>query len=86
MLRIGIRDPEKSRELDGQKRYNIIIGIVRGILYLHKDSPVRIILRDIKAKNIMLDHKFNPKIADFGLARFFSQDETHIHTRVAGTW
>ena len=73
MLRIGITDPEKCRELDWQKRYNIIVGIVRGLLYLHEDSPVRIIHRDIKANTILLDHKLNPKIADFGLARFFSQ-------------
>ncbi|GLJ19735.1 hypothetical protein SUGI_0357420 [Cryptomeria japonica] len=79
-------DPEKCRELDWQKRYNIIFGIARGLLYLHEDSHVRIIHRDIKASNILLDHKLNPKIADFGLARFFSEDETHIHTRVAGTY
>ncbi|GLJ21216.1 hypothetical protein SUGI_0388750 [Cryptomeria japonica] len=78
-------DPEKCRLLDWQKRYNIIVGIVRGLLYLHRDSPMKIIHRDIKPHNILLDNKLNPKIADFGLARFFTEDETHIQTRAAGT-
>ncbi|KAH9302291.1 hypothetical protein KI387_013874, partial [Taxus chinensis] len=79
-------DPEKRRELDWPKRYNIIIGIARGLLYLHEDSQLRIIHRDIKANNILLDDKLNPKIADFGLARLFPEGETHIQTRVAGTY
>ncbi|XP_057866703.2 cysteine-rich receptor-like protein kinase 10 [Cryptomeria japonica] len=79
-------DPEKRKELDWQKRYNIIIGISRGLLYLHQESQLRIIHRDIKANNILLDHKLNPKIADFGLAKLFPEDKTHIHTRVAGTY
>ncbi|XP_057866701.2 cysteine-rich receptor-like protein kinase 10 [Cryptomeria japonica] len=79
-------DPEKRKELDWQKRYNIIIGIARGLLYLHQESQLRIIHRDIKANNILLDHKLNPKIADFGLAKLFPEDKTHIHTRVAGTY
>ncbi|KAH9302322.1 hypothetical protein KI387_013905, partial [Taxus chinensis] len=79
-------DPEKRRELDWQKRYNIIFGIARGLLYLHEDSQLRIIHRDIKANNILLDDKLNPKIADFGLARLFPEGESHIETRVAGTY
>eukprot|EP00253_Pinus_taeda_P022151 PITA_22151 len=79
-------DPEKKRHLDWQKRYNIIMGIARGLLYLHEDSHLRIIHRDIKANNILLDESLNPKIADFGLARLFSEDESHIQTRVAGTY
>ncbi|GLJ19708.1 hypothetical protein SUGI_0357100 [Cryptomeria japonica] len=79
-------DVEKRKELDWEKRYNIIIGIARGILYLHQESQLRIIHRDIKANNILLDHKLNPKIADFGLAKLFPEDKTHIHTRVAGTY
>ncbi|GLJ19733.1 hypothetical protein SUGI_0357390 [Cryptomeria japonica] len=79
-------DSEKARELDWQKRHNIIIGIARGLHYLHEDSQLRIIHRDIKVHNILLDDKLNPKIADFGLAKLFPEDETHIHTRVAGTY
>uniref|UniRef100_A0A0D6QTZ7 Cysteine-rich receptor-like protein kinase 10 n=1 Tax=Araucaria cunninghamii TaxID=56994 RepID=A0A0D6QTZ7_ARACU len=79
-------DPERRRELDWQKRFNIIIGIARGLLYLHEDSQMRIIHRDIKASNILLDGKMNPKIADFGLERLFSEDETHVSTAVAGTY
>eukprot|EP00253_Pinus_taeda_P024153 PITA_24153 len=79
-------DPEKKRHLDWQKRYNIIMGIARGLLYLHEDSQLRIIHRDIKANNILLDEKLNPKIADFGVARLFPEDESHIQTRVAGTY
>ncbi|KAH9301972.1 hypothetical protein KI387_013555 [Taxus chinensis] len=79
-------DPEKRRELDWQKRYNIIFGIARGLLYLHEDSQLRIIHRDIKANNILLDDKLNPKIADFGLAKLFPEGETHIQTTVAGTY
>ncbi|GLJ19713.1 hypothetical protein SUGI_0357160 [Cryptomeria japonica] len=79
-------DVEKRKELDWQKRYNIITGIARGLLYLHQESQLRIIHRDIKANNILLDHKLNPKIGDFGLAKLFPEDKTHIHTRVAGTY
>jgi len=79
-------DPEKKKHLDWHKRYNIIMGIARGLLYLHEDSQLRIIHRDIKANNILLDEGLYPKIADFGLARLFIEDETHIHTRVAGTY
>lgn len=75
----------KRRTLDWQKRFNIIIGITRALLYLHEDSQLRIIHRDIKAGNILLDENLNPKIADFGLARLFSDTETEIHSRVAGT-
>ncbi|KAH9302314.1 hypothetical protein KI387_013897, partial [Taxus chinensis] len=74
--------PEKCRELDWKKCYIIILGITRGLLYLHEDSKTRIIQRDIKANNILLDNKFNPKIADFGQARVFPDDETHIQTRI----
>jgi serine/threonine protein kinase len=78
-------DPNKRKKLDWLKRYNIIMGVARGLLYLHQDSQLRIIHRDIKASNVLLDEKLNPKIADFGLARLFPEDETHVSTRVAGT-
>ncbi|KAG6764287.1 hypothetical protein POTOM_031750 [Populus tomentosa] len=76
---------DKRGQLDWKKRYNIIIGIARGLLYLHQDSHSCIIHRDIKASNILLDDKWVPKIADFGMARLFPEDKTHVNTRVAGT-
>jgi len=77
-------DPNKRRQLDWQKRYNIIVGVARGLLYLHEGALI--IHRDIKATNVLLDVNMNPKIADFGLARQFDEDETHMSTRVAGTY
>ncbi|KAI8538193.1 hypothetical protein RHMOL_Rhmol09G0083500 [Rhododendron molle] len=71
--------------LDWKRRYDIILGISRGLLYLHEDSHSVIIHRDIKAGNILLDDKWVPKIADFGLSRLFPEDQTHVNTRVAGT-
>ncbi|KAJ8770065.1 hypothetical protein K2173_010110 [Erythroxylum novogranatense] len=77
--------PNKKELLDWKKRYDIITGIARGLLYLHEDSHCCIIHRDIKASNILLDDKWVPKIADFGMARLFPEDQTHVNTRVAGT-
>ncbi|XP_052183279.1 cysteine-rich receptor-like protein kinase 44 isoform X1 [Diospyros lotus] len=82
-----IFDPMKREELDWDKRYKIIEGIARGLLYLHEDSQLRIIHRDLKASNILLDSKMHPKIADFGIARIFSMDETQGDTsRIVGTY
>ncbi|CAN6550753.1 unnamed protein product [Malus baccata var. baccata] len=66
-------------------RYKIILGIAEGLAYLHEESKLRIIHRDIKLSNILLDEEFNAKIADFGLARMFPEDKTHISTAIAGT-
>ncbi|XP_047319179.1 cysteine-rich receptor-like protein kinase 46 [Impatiens glandulifera] len=63
-------DPEKKKELDWKRRLGIIKGTAEGLEYLHKDCQVKIIHRDIKASNILLDLKCRPKISDFGLARF----------------
>ncbi|EFH45829.1 predicted protein [Arabidopsis lyrata subsp. lyrata] len=82
-----IFDKERRRELDWPKRVEIIKGIARGMLYLHEDSRLRIIHRDLKASNVLLDSDMNAKISDFGLARTLGGDETEANTtRVVGTY
>lgn len=80
--------PDKTRRalLDWSKRLEIIVGVAKGLLYLHEESPVKIIHRDIKASNILLDDQLNPKISDFGMARLFQEDATHVNTfKISGT-
>ncbi|XP_076921298.1 G-type lectin S-receptor-like serine/threonine-protein kinase At4g27290, partial [Bidens hawaiensis] len=80
-------DETRSQTLDWPKRLNIIHGIARGILYLHQDSRLQIIHRDLKAANILLDDSMNPKISDFGLARKFLGSGTAAMTKkVVGTY
>ncbi|KAK3125321.1 hypothetical protein QOZ80_7BG0603330 [Eleusine coracana subsp. coracana] len=81
-----IFDNTRSSQLNWSKRFDIILGIARGLLYLHQDSRYKVIHRDLKAGNILLDKDMNPKISDFGVARIFG-DDTNSHTRkVVGTY
>ncbi|KAM7461132.1 hypothetical protein LguiA_029253 [Lonicera macranthoides] len=80
-------DPEKQGQLDWSIRYKIIEGIARGMLYLHEDSRLRIIHRDLKASNILLDAEMNAKVSDSGMARIFGADQTQGNTsKIVGTY
>jgi serine/threonine protein kinase len=74
-----------DNKLDWGRRSAICLGIARGLDFLHKEVVPHIVHRDIKASNILLDKDFNPKIGDFGLAKLFPDNITHISTRIAGT-
>ncbi|XP_010247772.1 PREDICTED: probable leucine-rich repeat receptor-like serine/threonine-protein kinase At3g14840 [Nelumbo nucifera] len=79
--------PEEFQlKLDWPTRHKICVGIARGLAYLHEESRLKIVHRDIKATNVLLDKDLNPKISDFGLAKLDEEENTHISTRIAGTY
>lgn len=81
-----VTDETKSVLLDWKRRAHIIEGIAQGLLYLHKYSRLRIIHRDLKTSNILLDANLNPKISDFGTAKIFGDNESGANTnRIVGT-
>ncbi|XP_038898936.1 probable LRR receptor-like serine/threonine-protein kinase At1g53440 isoform X2 [Benincasa hispida] len=76
---------EHRLHLDWTIRMKICLGIAKGLAYLHEESVLKIVHRDIKATNVLLDKNLNAKISDFGLARLDEEENTHISTRIAGT-
>ncbi|CAN1351717.1 Probable LRR receptor-like serine/threonine-protein kinase At1g07650, partial [Linum perenne] len=78
-------DPASRLKLDWPSRHKICLDIARGLAYLHDESRIRVVHRDIKASNVLLDKDLNAKISDFGLAKLHEEEDTHISTRVAGT-
>ncbi|XP_056173115.1 probable leucine-rich repeat receptor-like serine/threonine-protein kinase At3g14840 isoform X2 [Syzygium oleosum] len=82
----GNRPEEFQLKLDWRTRHKICVGIARGLAYLHEESRLKIVHRDIKATNVLLDKDLNPKISDFGLAKLDEEDNTHISTKIAGTY
>ena len=76
---------ERNLVLKWPIRYEICLGIAKGLAYLHEESRLRIVHRDVKVSNILLDSDFVPKISDFGLAKLYDNKKSHISTRVAGT-
>ncbi|XP_029124623.1 probable leucine-rich repeat receptor-like serine/threonine-protein kinase At3g14840 isoform X2 [Cajanus cajan] len=73
-------------KLNWQTRQKICVGIARGLTFLHEQPRLKVVHRDLKTSNILLDEDLNPKISDFGLARLHGGDNTHISTKIAGTW
>ncbi|GMN54857.1 hypothetical protein TIFTF001_023971 [Ficus carica] len=79
------KNPSSRLRLNWVTRKKIFLGIARGLCYLHEESVLKIVHRDIKTSNVLLDKDFNAKISDFGLAKLNEEDKTHISTRIAGT-
>ena len=75
----------RTLNLDWSTRFDICLGVAKGLAYLHEESRLQIVLRDVKASNILLDVDLIPKISNFGLAKLYDDKKTHISTRVAGT-
>ncbi|KAM0825487.1 hypothetical protein ACQ4PT_069521 [Festuca glaucescens] len=85
--KLSLEQEGKGRSnLDWPTRFEICLGIARGLAYLHEESSIRVVHRDIKASNVLLDANLNPKISDFGLAKLYDDQETHVSTKVAGTF
>jgi len=76
----------ETLNLDWPARFEICLGIARGLAYLHEESSIRVVHRDIKASNVLLDANLNSKISDFGLAKLYDYKNTHVSTKVAGTF
>ncbi|KAK7389373.1 hypothetical protein VNO78_24339 [Psophocarpus tetragonolobus] len=86
-LACALFGPEEHQiKLNWPTRCKICIGIAKGLAYLHEESRLKIVHRDIKGPNVLLDKNLNPKISDFGLAKLDEEDNTHISTRIAGTY
>nr|POE64665.1 putative leucine-rich repeat receptor-like serine/threonine-protein kinase [Quercus suber] len=81
----GSRSADGRLKLDWLARQKICVGIARGLVFLHEESTLKIVHRDIKTTNVLLDQDLNPKISDFGLAKLNEEENTHISTRIAGT-
>ena len=84
-LWILIGPGEHQLHLDWPTRQKICLGIAKGLVYLHEESTLKIVHRDIKATNVLLDKDLTAKISDFGLAKLDEEENTHISTRIAGT-
>nr|GLL45897.1 probable LRR receptor-like serine/threonine-protein kinase At1g07650 [Ipomoea trifida] len=76
---------DRQLKIDWATRQRICVGIAKGLAFLHEESTIKVVHRDIKTANVLLDKELNPKISDFGLAKLDDDEKTHISTRVAGT-